>query len=111
MILYRRWDIILVPFPFTDLTSTKKRPCVVISPDAFNKSGDLIVGFITSNLQGPPRLGDCLVQDWQKAGLPLPSRFRMKFATINFEIVLKRIGHLANGDQKSINHNIIGFFA
>ena len=48
---YKRGDIVLVPFPFTDLTSSKKRPALVISPDSFNsQQQDLVVVAITSQL-------------------------------------------------------------
>jgi mRNA interferase MazF len=46
---YRRGDIVLVSFPFTDLTSSKRRPALVISPNAFNDHGeDLVLVAITS---------------------------------------------------------------
>ena len=49
--LYRRGDIILVPFPFTDLSSSKRRPALVVSPDDFNgRLQDLVVIAITSQL-------------------------------------------------------------
>ena len=48
-IRYKRGDIVLVPFPFTDLTSSKRRPALVVSPDGFNDhSQDLVVAAITS---------------------------------------------------------------
>ena len=52
---YNRWDIILVPFPFTDLTTYKKRPALIISPEEYNTGQDLIIAFITSNLAVKPR--------------------------------------------------------
>lgn len=47
-----RSDVVLVPFPFTDLTATQVRPAVVISTDDFASStGDVIVAMITSQPQ------------------------------------------------------------
>ena len=46
---YRQGDIVLVSFPFTDLTATKKRPALVISPNSINQQNqDLILAAITS---------------------------------------------------------------
>lgn len=46
---YRRGDIVLVSFPFTDLSSSKRRPALVISPDSFNEPGqNLVLVAITS---------------------------------------------------------------
>ena len=51
-------DIILVPFPFTDQTTTKKRPAVVISAEAYNSGRpDLIIMAITSRLHQVGKLG------------------------------------------------------
>ena len=48
---YSFGDIVLVSFPFTDLTATKKRPALVVSPDSFNAAGrDLVLLAITSQL-------------------------------------------------------------
>jgi len=50
--MYKQRDIILIPIPFTDLSSNKKRPVVVISNDDYNlSSNDIIVIAITSNIE------------------------------------------------------------
>lgn len=48
-------DLVLVPVPFTDLTSLKRRPVIVISNDDYNdRSADLIVVAMTSNPAATP---------------------------------------------------------
>jgi mRNA interferase MazF len=52
-------DVVLVPFPFTDQTASKKRPAVVVSNRAYNTARlDIIVMAITSQRRPNPRLGD-----------------------------------------------------
>jgi len=46
----RQGDIVLVPVPFTDLSSRKRRPVIVVSSDAYNSDGpDMVVVAMTSN--------------------------------------------------------------
>jgi mRNA interferase MazF len=53
--MYKQGDILLISVPFTDLTSSKKRPVLVLSNDEFNyKSEDIIVAAITSNVNDNP---------------------------------------------------------
>ncbi|HUZ61507.1 MAG TPA: type II toxin-antitoxin system PemK/MazF family toxin [Hanamia sp.] len=47
---YLKGDIVLVPFPFSDLTASKVRPAIVISNSTVNKTNDLILAQITSNI-------------------------------------------------------------
>lgn len=48
--MYNQRDIIIIPFPFTNLQSSKPRPAVIISNQIVNKTSDVIVAQITSNL-------------------------------------------------------------
>ena len=107
---FKQWDIVLVQFPFTDFQSTKKRPALVISPNIYNKSDDLIIAFITSQIQQPPRPGDFVISDWKTAKLPKPSLIRMKFATITQSIVAKKLGRLNTADISVFKSHFKEFF-
>ncbi len=110
MTIYKKWEIILVPFPFTDFSSTKHRPALVVSPDSYNQNRDLVIAYITSQLSLSARLGDYKLQKWKEASLPKPSIVRMKFATIEKSIVIKKIGELEKADYEKVEENIINFF-
>jgi mRNA interferase MazF len=107
---YKKWDVILVPFPFTDLSSAKRRPALIVSPDAYNAGKDVVIAYITSQINSPLRLGDYKLQKWNEAGLPKPSMVRMKFATIDKTIIVKILGNLENIDSEKIEKTLLVFF-
>ncbi|PIW85461.1 MAG: hypothetical protein COZ95_04435 [Nitrospirae bacterium CG_4_8_14_3_um_filter_50_41] len=52
MTIYKRGDVVLVPFPFSDQTATKKRPAIVISSSAYNEvSQDTVILAVTSRIE------------------------------------------------------------
>jgi len=108
---YRRWDIILVPFPFTNLSTNKKRPALIVSPAEYNKGYDVIIMFITSNLSALERPGDYKLTKWKEAGLPKPSMTRMKLATVDKNIVIKKIAQLKETDREAVQEIITDFFS
>ena len=62
-------DIILVPFPFTDQASIKKRPAVVVSSEEYNSGRpDIIIMAVTSRLHQVNRLGEQLITNWMMPG-------------------------------------------
>ena len=69
-----RNDVILLPIPFTDLTSRKVRPAIVIG----RKGTDLFLVPISSVLSNT----DFPIQEWQKAGLNVPSGVKAQLATV-----------------------------
>ncbi|MBN8221672.1 MAG: type II toxin-antitoxin system PemK/MazF family toxin [Spirochaetes bacterium] len=107
---FDKGDIVLLPFPFTNLKTTKRRPGLVISPKVFNKSGDTTILFMTSNVATLPREGDVLIQKFKDAGLPKPTLVRMKFVTIANALILKKIGRLPATDMKRVKAQIMRFF-
>lgn len=109
--IYEKWDIVLLPFPFTDLTSSKKRPALIVSPKQYNSQFDVIVAFITSKMDLDYREGDYRILNWEKANLPKPSMLRMKLATIDKAIILKQLGVLVSEDRENFTKIIQDFFS
>ncbi len=76
-------DVVLVPFPFTSQTASKKRPAVIVSNGAYNRSRpDIIVMAVTSQLHPAASTGEVWVKDWTQAGLLKPSAIKPVFATL-----------------------------
>ncbi len=99
---YDKGDLILVPFPFTDLSTTKRRPGLVISPRELNASGDVTIAFVTSQVDTAARTGDCMIRDWREAGLPKPSLVRMKVVTLSSALIIRKIGSLPAHDRQAV---------
>lgn len=96
--IYDRFDVVKVPFPFTDKQSTKVRPALVLSNNEFNQSvGKTIFAMITSSTR-VNWLHDTVITDLCGAGLTVPSRVRMKIFTIDNGFILKRLGRLSVDD-------------
>lgn len=95
---YKRGDVVLVPFPFTDLTTVKQRPALIISADAFNSTRDVFVLVaITSQVPAKLATDECAIPLAELAGcgLPKPSILRLnKVVALHQRLVIKRIGSL-----------------
>lgn len=100
---YEFGDIVLVPFPFTDQSTTKQRPAVVISSAAYQRERrDLIILAVTSQVRPAATVGETQVKDWKQAGLLKPSVMKPVIATIERRLVRKRLGKLSTEDQRSL---------
>ena len=95
---FKRGDIVLVPFPFTDLTTTKQRPGLVLSSDAFNAMhDDVVLLAVTSQIPAALSADEFLIPsgDLAACGLPKASVVRlMKVFTLHQRLVIKRRGAL-----------------
>ncbi len=100
---YERFDIVVVPFPFTDSATTKRRPALVISnAGTFNSpTGSSVMAMITSAGNAPWPL-DVAISDGNTAGLVAASLVRMKLFTLDNRFVLRRLGQLGAADRKAV---------
>ena len=96
-------DVILVPFPFTDQSTSKKRPAIVISSRTYNEERpDLIIMAVTSRIRSNPVIAEVTVQRWQEAGLLKPSVVKPVVTTIEKALVIKALGRLENNDSQAL---------
>jgi mRNA interferase MazF len=100
---YEFGDIILVPFPFTDQTSLKKRPSVVISSIAYNTARlDVILMGVSSQVSPSLLFGELRIQDWQTAGLLKPSVVKPVVTTLENRLVIRQLGKLQASDCEAL---------
>lgn len=99
---FNAWDIVRVPFPYTDRPVRERRPALVISAgDLQAKHGLLWVIMITSS-ENRGWVGDVVVSDLAMAGLPAPSIVRpAKIATIEARDA-NRLGVLPASDRGAV---------
>ena len=108
---YRRGDIVLVPFPFTDLSSSKRRPALVISPDAFNDQ-DIVVAAITSQLTEQQHSLAILQHDCVEGMLPKPSFVKLtKIFTIHSTLIVKRLCAIRQEKLTAVLYELRQFFS
>jgi mRNA-degrading endonuclease toxin of MazEF toxin-antitoxin module len=104
---YSFGDVVLVPFPFTDQTGTKKRPAVVVSSSEYQaRRRDLVIMAITSQIRARLVFGEFTVTDWRKAGLIMPSAVKPVLTTIAKRLVLKKLGQLQLADVKALRTSL-----
>jgi mRNA interferase MazF len=92
--------VVLLPIPFTDLTSRKVRPAVVIGHGG--QAADLFVVPISSQLQNV----DLVLQDWHAAGLNVLCGIKSQIATIEDRLVRKSVGVLSSLDQSALDQRL-----
>lgn len=109
MTSYNFGDVVLVPFPFTDQTTNKKRPAVVISSDIYNvEYPDRILMAITSQVSSSQKISDIIVTDWRGAGLLKASMIKPVITTIEKQLIIKKLGRLQDIDIQSLKEGLIG---
>ncbi|MFV1976275.1 MAG: type II toxin-antitoxin system PemK/MazF family toxin [Candidatus Scalindua sp.] len=111
----KKGDVVLITFPFTDLSSVKVRPALVISNDSYNEiQDDTVLLLITTNVS---RLSpdDYLLEsenpEFTDTGLSKPSVFRVgKIHTLKKTLLRRKLGFVGSGILKEIEdrlHNLL----
>ncbi len=108
---YARFDVVIVPFPFTDRPVLRRRPALVVSATEWNAaSGHVVAAMITSARQSAwPN--DVPVTDLAAAGLRASCVVRAKLFTLEEELVIRRAGSLASADGVAVEAALAAMLA
>ena len=100
---YSKLEIVLVRYPFSDLTSSKVRPAVIVS--AAHTSQDLFVVALTSKT-GNLLAGEFVLTKWKAAGLNVETAVKRGIFTIKETLIRKRVGKLQDADVEKLENSL-----
>jgi mRNA interferase MazF len=111
-VTYKPFEVVVVPFPFTDRKEGKRRPALVLSDHIrFNQpSGHTVLAMITSQ-KNPDWPLDTKITGKRRAGLTAPSKIRMKLFTLDNRLIVKKIGGLTDKDKKAVTRALQSLLA
>jgi mRNA interferase MazF len=87
-----QWDVVRVPFPFTDRTAAKKRPALVLTIRAFNLAAAHTIMAMIIKRSDSAWPQDYDIQLWQRSGLKFSSWVRMKLFTLENSLIIDTLG-------------------
>lgn len=103
---YKRADIVLVDFGFSEGAGFKKRPALIISSANYHKNRqEVIVAAITSNIKRV-LFGDTKIDKWREAGLIYPSLATAIIRTTKMSVIIRKLGTVSKQDFLKLQKNI-----
>ncbi len=97
---YRFGDVVLVPFPFTDQTESKRRPAIVVNSDAYDRARQDLS--LTSQASQQTRFGVIPLQQWREAGLPVLCFIKPVLFTLEKRLLIKTLGRIREKDRSAV---------
>lgn len=96
------WDVVRLPFPYTDRPVRQHRPAVVVAMPGMQAQLGVLWALMITSAENRGWPGDVVVSDLLAAGLPAPSLVRTeKVATIDIGDA-ERIGRLPEADRRAV---------
>ncbi len=100
---YSKNEIVLVRYPFSDLTSAKVRPAVIVNTP--HASQDVLIVPLTSKT-GALLAGEFVLAEWKGAGLNIETATKRGIFTIHEKLVLKSVGRLLPVDAEKLANSL-----
>jgi mRNA interferase MazF len=94
--IYSKGDIVIFPYPFSDLSHRKVRPAIIIG-SVERKYQDVFIVPITSRIDSLND-GEFIIKDWKSSGLNVASAVKRGCFLVDIDLIIKKIGILDVGD-------------
>lgn len=105
---FERFDIVVVPFPFTDRSVRIRRPAIILSDRSFGaETGQSLLAMIT-RAERSAWPGDLAIADLESAGLNGPCVVRLKLFTLVDTLISRRLGTLSGPDIGALKRILSG---
>jgi mRNA interferase MazF len=108
---YQFGDVVVAPFPFSDITHAKHRPLVILAPSqrlGAHPAQHLGAMITSSRLHWD---SDIPIRDYDAAGLNVPCHIRLKLFTLDERLLARSIGQLTKRDAKALRQAITKLLA
>lgn len=103
MASYLKNEVVLVRYPFSDLSNTKVRPAIVVNDP--HESQDFFIVPLSSRSANLLR-GEFILNDWEEAGLNVSSSVKRGIYTVLDTLIIKKIGTLSERDAQQLDRSI-----
>jgi mRNA interferase MazF len=108
--IYEPFEVVEVPFPFSDIKKTKIRKALVLSAKSYSKENGVTTLIMITSANFSQWKGDVHLANWMEAGLKKPCFARMKFFSVDNEMIISRVGRLSSKDRLSVSRVVADHF-
>jgi len=99
---YKPFSVVVVPFPFTDASRTKRRPALVLSSEEHQKSTEHVTLAMITSAKHSSWVDDYKIFELEKTGLTAESIVRQKIFTIDARLIIDEAGKLSASDRNNV---------
>lgn len=107
-------SIVLVPFPFDDISATKVRPALCLT-SVVGQYEEVVIAFISSKISKKSLNSDIIIykesRDWTGTGLNVDSVIRLhKIVTISKSIIKRKLGEININTEMLVKRKLLDLF-
>lgn len=106
MIIYKQFDIVKLPFPFTDKKAEKKRPALIISKPSYQENHHHCIFTMITSAKQSQWVDDVVISDLALAGLPSDSKVRFKIFSLHTSLIIGYLGKLPKPDIMTVRQHL-----